>query len=336
MKVHNETQTQMKITILDDYQNIIKGLKCFALLKNQNVQILNKTEKDVKALAQRLHDTNILVLTRERTEINSALLSLLPNLKLISQTGKISNHLNLSECTKYKVAVAEGIGSPIAPAELAWALLMNTVRQIPQAIEGLKNGRWQINIGSTIHGKTIGIWGYGKIGQKIAQYAKVFGAKVLVWGSEPSREKAVDDGFEKADTQETFFKTSDIITLHLRLSEKTLGIVKENDLLLMKENSVLINTARAELIEKNALLKCLAMGKPAFAGIDVYEKEPIYDPNFELLKLPNVVCTPHLGYVERNGYELYFGKAFENVMNYIEGKPTNIVNPEVFGENSSC
>jgi D-3-phosphoglycerate dehydrogenase len=320
---------KMKITILDDYQNVIRELKCFALLKNQEVQILNSAEKDINALAQKLHDTNILVLTRERTEVDAALLSLLPNLKLISQTGKISNHLNLADCTKYKIAVAEGIGSPIAPAELTWALLMNTVRQIPQAIEGMKNGAWQINIGSTIQGKTIGIWGYGKIGQKIAQYAKAFGAKVLVWGSEKSQETAVNDGFEKAETKKIFFKTADIITLHLRLNEKTLEIVKESDLLLMKENSVLINTARAELIEKDALLKCLKAGKPAFAGLDVHEQEPIYDKNFEFLKLPNVVCTPHLGYVEKNGYELYFGKAFENVINYIHGNPSNIANQEV-------
>lgn len=319
----------MIITILDDYQNIITELNCFSSLKNNDVQIINNTEKDIKVLAQKLQNTEVLVLTRERTQVNEALLSLLPNLKLISQTGKISNHLNLADCSKYKVAVAEGIGSPIAPAELTWALLMNTVRQIPQAIEGMKDGMWQINIGSTIHGKTLGIWGYGKIGQMIAQYAKVFGAKVLIWGSETSRAKAVEDGFEKAESKDMFFKTADIITLHLRLSEKTFEIVKESDLLSMKENSILINTARAELIEKGKLLKCLTMGRPSFAGLDVYEDEPIYDKNFEFLKLSNVVCTPHLGYVERKGYELYFGKAFENVLNYINGTPTNIANPEV-------
>lgn len=319
----------MKITILDDYQNVIKDLNCFNLLKGQNVQILNHTEKNSASLAEKLYDTSILILIRERTTIDENLLKLLPNLKLISQTGKISNHLNLADCTKYKVAVAEGIGSPTAPAELTWALLMNTVRQIPQAIEEMKNGNWQTNIGSTIHGKTIGIWGYGKIGQKIAQYAKVFGAKILVWGSEYSREKAEKDGFEKANSKEVFFKTADIITLHLRLNEKTFEIVKESDLMMMKKNATLINTARVELIEKGALLKCLKNGTPSFAGIDVYEEEPIYDQNFELLKMNNVVCTPHIGYVEKNGYELYFEKAFENVLNFINGKPTNIANPEI-------
>lgn len=318
----------MKITILDDYQNAIENLECFDLLKGQNVQILHHTEKEVKALAEKLQDTDILVLTRERTEINEELLSLLPNLKLISQTGKISNHLNLDDCTKYKVAVAEGIGSPIATAELTWALLMNTVRQIPQAIEGMKNGQWQTNIGATVHGKTIGIWGYGKIGQRIANYAKAFGANVVVWGSETSRAKAVEDGYEKANSKGDFFRNADIITLHLRLNQETFGIIKEIDLSLMKNNAVLINTARAELIEKGKLLKGLKMGKPSFAGLDVYEEEPIYDKDFEFIKLPNVVCTPHLGYVEKSSYELYFGKAFENVLNFINGSPTNIVSQD--------
>ncbi|MCE3076239.1 D-2-hydroxyacid dehydrogenase family protein [Chryseobacterium gwangjuense] len=319
----------MKITILDDYQHAIEKLDCFKLLKDQNVEILHNTEKNVKVLAEKLKDSDIIVLTRERTTINEELISLLPNLKLISQTGKISNHLNLSDCTKYKVAVAEGIGSPIAPAELAWTLLLNTVRQIPNAIEGMKNGKWQTNIGSTIHGKTIGIWGYGKIGQRIAQYAKVFGAKVIVWGSELSQEKAIEHGFEKANSKENFFKNADIVTLHLRLNESTFGIVKESDLLQMKDNSILINTARAELIEKGKLLKSLKAGKPSYAGVDVYEQEPIYDKNYELLKFPNVICTPHLGYVEKNSYELYFGNAFENVLDFINGKLTNIANPEV-------
>lgn len=319
----------MRITILDDYQNAVRELKCFDLLQNQNVEILNFTEKDINVLADTLKNTVILVLIRERTEISAELLNKLPNLKLISQTGKISNHLDLNACTNHKVAVAEGVGSPIAPAELAWALLMNTVRQIPQAIEGMKQGKWQTTIGSTVYGKTIGIWGYGKIGQRIAQYAKAFGANVLVWGSEISRNKAIEDGFEAANSKDFFFKNVDIITLHLRLNENTLGIVTASDLANMKENAVLINTARAELIEPNALLNTLKKRINIYVGIDVYENEPIYDSQFELLKMPNVICTPHLGYVEKEGYELYFRKAFENVMNYINGNPTNIANAEV-------
>ena len=319
----------MKITILDDYQHAIEQLDCYQMLKELDVRIIHHTEKDIRKLATSLMDTDILVLTRERTAIDEKLLSLLPNLKLISQTGKISNHLDLEACTKHHVLVAEGVGSPIAPAELTWALLMNTVRQIPQAIEGMKNGKWQTNIGSTVHGKTIGIWGYGKIGQRIAQYAKVFGAQVVVWGSETSRQKAIYDGFESAVTKEDFFRSVDILTLHLRLTESTFGIVKESDLQLMKENATIINTVRAELIEKGALERSLGSGKPKFAGLDVYPEEPVYDTNYELLTLPNVVCTPHLGYVEKNSYELYFSKAFENVVNYINGKPTNIANIEL-------
>jgi len=321
----------MKITILDDYQHIIRNLNCFDIIKNEEVNILHHTEKDPEKLASLIGDAEIIVLTRERTEITDELLRNLPNLKLISQTGKISNHLDLATCTQHKVAVAEGVGSPVAPAELAWALLMNTVRKIPQAIEGMKNGHWQTNIGGTIHGKIIGIWGYGKIGQKMAQYAKAFGAKVWVWGSEASRNKAVEDGFEKADTKDDFFRNSDIITLHLRLNKDTEGIVKETDLLKMKDHAVLINAARAELIDDNALLNVLRSGKNISAGIDVYDSEPIYDKSYELLKMTNVVCTPHLGYVEKEGYELYFGKAFENVINYINGNPTHIANPEVLG-----
>ncbi len=319
----------MKITILDDYQNVINKLSCFSLLEGHEVIILHHTEKNTEKLSALIKETEILVLTRERTEISEDLLSKLPNLKLISQTGKISNHLNLAACTKYNVAVAEGIGSPIAPAELTWLLMMNTIRKVPQAIDGMKKGQWQINIGSSIHGKTIGIWGFGKIGQKIAQYAKVFGANVLVWGSEASRNKAVAAGFQKAESKEYFFKNADIVTLHLRLNDATFGIVAESDLMNLNENAVLINTARAELLAPNALLNVLKSGKKIFIGVDVYENEPIYDTNYELLNMDNVVCTPHLGYVEQNGYELYFRTAFENIIHYINGDYSNIANPEV-------
>ncbi len=316
----------MKIAILDDYQDIIRSLDCFKLLAGQDVLVLHHTEKDPTKLAALLKDAEVIVLTRERTRINEALLSQLPQLKLISQTGKVSSHLDLAACTRHNVAVAEGIGSPIAPAELTWILIMNTLRQIPQAIEGMKNGQWQINIGSTVHGKTIGIWGYGKIGKMVAGYASAFGADVLVWGSEASRENAVKDGFRKAAAKEDFFREADVVSLHLRLNEATTGIVKAADLGLMKPSSVLINTSRAELIEKGALLQSLRNGRPGFAGIDVYEEEPVYNTESDYLNMRNVICTPHLGYVEKNSYELYFEKAFENVTGFIEGKPSGIVN----------
>ncbi|MCZ4242885.1 D-2-hydroxyacid dehydrogenase family protein [Pedobacter punctiformis] len=318
----------MQIAILDDYQEAVKTLNCYGLLKDHDVLILNETEKDPDVLAEKIKNAEVLVLIRERTAITESLLSRLPNLKMISQTGKISNHLDLEACSKYKVVVAEGVGSPIAPAELTWILIMNGLRQIPNAIEGMKNGHWQTNIGTTVYGKTIGIWGYGKIGKMIAGYAKAFGAKVLIWGSEKSRANAIEDGLEAAESKTAFFKTADVISLHLRLNEATFGIVKETDLSQMKTSALLVNTSRAELIEDGALLQCLKAGRPGFAGLDVYETEPIYNTDFELLKMPNVICTPHLGYVEQNSYELYFGKAFENIINYATGNPTNLANPE--------
>lgn len=319
----------MKIIIPDDYQNAVMHLDCFKLLKDHQVVIYNETEQDIDKLAAKFSDADALVLIRERTEISEALLSRLPNLKLISQTGKISHHLDLNACTRHKVAVAEGIGSPVAPSELTWALIMNAVRQLPHAIQAMKDGKWQVNIGSTVHGKTIGIWGYGKIGKKVAQYARAFGATVLVWGSENSRNEAVKDGFQAASSKSAFFRNADIITLHLRLNDETTGIVTESDLLDMKKEAIIINTSRAELIATGALASALKKGHPGFAAVDVYEQEPVYDPDYELLQMPNVICTPHLGYVEQNSYELYFEKAFENVIHYASGKPANIVNPEV-------
>lgn len=319
----------MKITILDDYQSVIKNLKAFQLIKNYEVQILHQSVTDEDKLVELLHDTSILVLTRERTKITKSLLSRLPQLRLISQTGKVSNHINVVDCTAENVAVAEGIGSPIAPAELTWALLLNTVRQIPQEIEAMKQGKWQIGLGDCIYGKTIGIWGYGKIGQRIAQFGKVFGAQIMVWGSESSRTKALADGFVVAESKEYFFEHADIISLHLRLNESTKEIVKQTDLERMKPGATIINTARAELVEKNAIYNVLKSGKHLKVGVDVYETEPIYDSNYDLLQFPTMVCTPHIGYVEKESYELYFGKAFENVVNFINGNPTNIANPEV-------
>lgn len=319
----------MKVAILDDYQNAVRDLECFGLLSAHDVVILETSEKDPEILSKLLLEAEALVLIRERTKIDDALLSRLPNLKLISQTGKISNHLDLEACTKYGVAVAEGSGSPIAPAELAWLLLMNVLRKVPQAIDAMKKGHWQTNIGSSIHGKTVGIWGYGKIGRRIAGYARAFGANVVVWGSETSRQAALADGFWVAADKAEFFSGCDAITLHLRLNDATRGIVTYDDLSLMKSGAALINTARAELVAEGALLRGLKNGTPAYAGLDVFEREPVRDPENPLLKMENVVCTPHLGYVEKNGYELYFKQAFENLLAFVDGVPMNIANPDV-------
>lgn len=312
----------MTIIIPDDYQDAVRHLACFHLLDGLDVQVLRHCPKDLPGLQQALQSADILVLIRERTEISDALLAGLPRLKCISQTGKVSNHIDVAACQRRGITVLEGVGSPVAPAELTWALLMNAVRRLPQAIADMKAGHWQTNIGETVSGKIIGIWGYGKIGQRIAGYAAAFGAKVWVWGSEASRQSAVAHGYAAAVSKADFFARADIVTLHLRLNEATRGIVTAADLAGMKPGAILVNTARAELIEPNALLNGLNLGHPAYAALDVFEEEPVWDTDHPLLQHPRVCCTPHLGYVERNGYELYFGKAFENALNWI--KQTNL------------
>ncbi|WP_293899648.1 D-2-hydroxyacid dehydrogenase family protein [Sphingobacterium sp. UBA5670] len=319
----------MRITILDDYQDAVRKLDCFKILDGHDVQILKQSYSDPALLAEKLSDTDALVLIRERTKITESLLSQLPKLKLISQTGKISNHLDLAVCSRFHVAVAESMGSPIAPAELTWLLIMNALRGLPQALCDMKKGLWQTNIGECVSGKTIGVWSYGKIGKRIAQFAKAFGAQVIVWGSENSREQAVKDGFLAAASKSDFFHFSDVVTLHLRLVPATRGIVKLEDLRSMKPTALFVNTSRAELVEEGALLTALETGVPGMAAVDVYESEPIFDPNYPLLQLPNVLCTPHIGYVEKNGYEQLFRLAFENIVAFFEGAPQHIANPEV-------
>lgn len=319
----------MRITILDDYQDAVRQLDCFKILDGHDVQILKQSYSDPALLAEKLSDTEALVLIRERTQITEHLLSHLPRLKLISQTGKISNHLDLAVCSRFRVAVAEGMGSPIAPAELTWLLIMNALRGLPKALSDMDKGLWQTNIGECVSGKTIGIWSYGKIGKRIAQYARAFGAQVIVWGSENSREEAVKDGFLAATSKSDFFHFSDVVTLHLRLVPATRGIVKLEDLRSMKPTALFVNTSRAELVEEGALLTALETGVPGMAAVDVYESEPIFDPNYPLLLLPNVLCTPHIGYVEKNGYERLFRLAFENIVAFSEGNPQHIANPEV-------
>ncbi len=319
----------MRIAIPDDYQGVINTLDCFQLLEGHQVTIVQDYLSSAEALAPRLNDPEVLVLTRTRTSVDEQLLGLMPKLKLVSQTGKNAGHIDIDACTRHGVAVAEGRGNPIATAELAWALIMNGLRLLPQAMEGMTKGRWQINMGRRVFGKCIGIFGYGKIGKMVAQYAKAFGAKVMVWGSECSREQAVEDGCQTADSQQEFFGSCDVVSLHLRLRDATRGIVKEQDLLQMKADALLVNTARAELIEEGALVAALDAGRPGFAAIDVYRKEPIFTTDHPLLNRPNVLCSPHLGYVERAGYELYFSIAFENVLQFLAGQPTSIANPEV-------
>ncbi len=319
----------MNIVIPDDYQDAVRKLDCFNLLQGHEVMIYNDTVFSVSELAQRFKEADALVLIRERTRVSDELLSRLPKLKLISQIGKVSRHIDVAACTQHGVVVAEGKGSPVATAELAWNLIMSAWRQLPQAIEGMKKGRWQTNLGRALQGQTIGIWGYGRIGKRIAAYARAFEMKVMVWGSENSRENAVKDGFTAADSKEEFFASADILSLHLRLTDTTRSVVKPADLARMKPDALLVNTSRAELIEPQALVNALHAGRPGFAALDVFEKEPVTDARHPLLQMPNVICTPHMGYVEKNGYEYYFSQAFENIIAFAQGKPENVVNPEV-------
>lgn len=328
-----ERNIVVKITVLDDYQDAVRGLNCFKLLKPYDVQVINETFRTVDELVSAIEDSEVLVLIRERTKIDLSLLSRLPKLKLISQTGKISNHLDLAACTRSNVLVAEGVGSPIAPSELCWALVMAASRHIPAYAQNLANGAWQqsgpLGLGRTLHGLTFGIWGYGKIGRRVAQYAKAFGMHVLVWGSEGSRKTAASDGFEAAPDKAQFFRQADVLSLHLRLNAATKGCVTKNDLALMKPDSLFVNMSRAGLIEENALYNALQAVPSKTAAIDVYDNEPIRAASDPLLSLPNVLCTPHLGYVEKNSYERYFKIAFENVVNTLEGNPSNIANREL-------
>lgn len=328
----------MKIAILDDYQNAVPSLDCYTLLDGHEVKVFNHSAQGTGQLAVRLAPYEAVVLIRERTAFPAALLNRLPNLKLISQTGKVSGHIDVAAATARGIAIAEGIGSPIAPAELTWTLIMAASRKIVPYANKLKEGVWQTassnpqlnGLGRTLHGRTLAIWSYGKIGRLIAAYGKTFGMRVLVWGSERSREVAVADGHEAAASREALFAEADVLTLHLRLAEATRGIVRADDLARMKPDALFVNTSRAELVEEGALEAALRRGHPGSAAVDVFTDEPLA-PDAPILRIPTVLATPHLGYVEQDSYEIYFRAAFENVVNFAAGKPTNILNPEVLG-----
>jgi D-3-phosphoglycerate dehydrogenase / 2-oxoglutarate reductase len=329
----------MNIIILDDYQDAVRKLACATKLETLNAKVFTNTVKGIGQLSIRLRDADVLVLIRERTAFPRQLLEKLPRLKLISQTGKVGPHIDVPACTKLGIAVAEGAGDPAAPAELAWGLIMAAMRRLPQYIANLKHGAWQqsglksasmppnFGIGMKLEGKKLGIWGYGKIGQRLAGYGRAFGMEVQVWGREASRARAADDGYAVAASREALFETSDVLSLHLRLVPETRGLVTLDDLSRMKPTALFVNTSRAELVAENALVSALNRSRPGMAAVDVFESEPILQGH-PLLRLENAICTPHIGYVEQASYERYFGAAFDNVVAYIEQRPTNIVNPE--------
>ncbi|MDC8786914.1 D-2-hydroxyacid dehydrogenase family protein [Roseateles koreensis] len=329
----------MNITILDDYQDAVRKLRCAAKLEHLNAKVFTNTVKGIGQLSVRLRDAEVLVLIRERTQFNRQLLEKLPKLKLISQTGRVGAHIDVEACTRLGIAVAEGVGSPIAPAELTWALIMAAMRRLPQYIGNLKHGAWQqsglkaasmppnFGLGMVLHGKTMGIWGYGRIGQLVAGYARAFGMQVQVWGGEASRLRASADGHQVASSREQFFETCDVLSLHLRLCPDTAGLITPEDFARMKPTALFVNTSRAELIHEGALVSALNRGRPGMAAIDVFETEPVLQGH-PLLRMENAVCTPHIGYVELDSYELYLNAAFDNVLNFIKSQPSHIVNPE--------
>lgn len=328
----------MNIVILDDYQDAVRKLPCASKLDAYPAKVYTNTVKGMGQLSVRLKDAEVIVLIRERTHLNRQLIEKLPKLKMIAQTGKVGAHIDVGTCTERGVVVAEGSGSPTAPAELAWALIMAAMRRIPHYVAHLKHGAWQqaglksasmpvnFGIGSVLKGKTLGIWSYGKIGQIVAGYGRAFGMRVVVWGREASRERAQADGFEVANSKNEFFEQSDVLSIHLRFNDETRGVVRLDDLSRMKPTALFVNTSRAELLEPDALIAALNRGRPGLAAVDVFESEPILQGH-ALLRLENCICTPHIGYVEQDSYEMYFGSAFDNVVNFIKGTPTNIVNP---------
>jgi D-3-phosphoglycerate dehydrogenase len=321
----------MKISILDDYFDTLRTLPCFAKLAPYEVTVWNDHTQDIDVLANRLRDTEVLVLIRERTKIQAPLLERLPKLKLISQRS-VYPHIDVETCTRHGVIVSSSQhpGTPsYAAAELTWALVLAAVRQLPQQVAALKSGTWQVGVGSTLRGKTLGIYGYGRIGSVVAGYGKAFGMHVSVLARDASLARAQDDGYSVTLSKEAFFAECDIVSLHMRLVDATRGIVKAIDLRRMKPSALLVNTSRAGLIEGGALIEALRSGHPGMAAVDVYEEEPVLDASHPLLAMPNVVCTPHIGYVTRDEYELQFAEIFDQITAYVAGSPTNVVNPRV-------
>ena len=322
----------MKIAILDDYFDTIRTLSCFRKLDGHEVTVWNDHTQDTDALAARLRDAEVLVLIRERTQIREPLLVRLDAVRLISQRS-VYPHIDIDACTRRGVIVSsdQHARSPsFATAELTWGLIIAAMRQLPQAMYALRAGTWQIGVGNSLRGKTLGIYGYGRIGATVAGYGRAFGMNVLVWAREASLQRARDEGYDVAQSKRAFLEACDVVSLHMRLVKETRGIVTREDLSCMKSTALLVNTSRAPLIEPGALVDALRAGRPGMAAVDVYEDEPLRDPNHPLLNMDNVVCTPHIGYVTREEYEIQFSDIFDQITAYASGSPINVVNPKVF------
>jgi len=320
----------ISVSILDDYFDTLHTLPCFARLALFDVTIWNDHTDDIDVLADRLKDSEVIVLIRERTKIRAPLLARLPRLRLISQRS-VYPHIDIDACTRHGVIVSSNLHADTpsyATAELTWALVLAAMRQIPAQVAALARGTWQIGVGATLRGKTLGIYGYGRIGRVVAGYGSAFGMNVCVWAREAARARAAEDGYAVAASKEAFFSDCDVVSLHMRLVDATRGIVTAADLGRMKPTSLLVNTSRAGLIAPGALAAALRAGRPGMAAVDVYDEEPLTDSNHPLLGMPNVVCTPHIGYVTREEYDLQFSDVFEQIRAYAAGAPIHVVNPE--------
>jgi D-3-phosphoglycerate dehydrogenase len=327
----------MKISILDDYFDTLRSLACFQKLRSHEVTVWNDHVQDTDVLAARLKHAECLILIRERTKIQAALLERLPKLKLISQRS-VYPHIDVEACTRLGIVVSSSqhAGTPsYAAAELTWALILAAARQLPQQMAALKAGKWQIGVGTTLREKTLGIFGYGRIGATVAGYGKAFGMNVVAWAREESLARAQADGYARARSKAEFFKACDVISLHMRLVPATRHIVKAEDLARMRPDAILVNTSRAPLIEPGALVAALHAGRPGYAAVDVFEDEPMRDRNFPLLGFEQVVATPHIGYVTREEYETQFSDVFDQIVAFAAGRPINVVNPEVLKESGS-
>jgi D-3-phosphoglycerate dehydrogenase len=325
-----DSRRRLRVSILDDYQDVVRTLDCFTKLQGHDVTIWNDAVPDVDVLAERFATTDVLVLLRERTKVGEALLSRLPNLKLISQNGHVP-HIDLAACTRHGVVVSSALAArPSYPTvEFTWGLILAAMRNIPLESAALRGGRWQSTLGLGLRGRTLGIYGFGRLGSMVARIGVAFGMELLIWGRQGSLDRAMAEGFPIAASKQFLFEQSDVLSLHLRLNAETTGLIGPDDLALMKPTALLVNTSRAELIQPGALVAALRDGRPGKAAVDVFEHEPLIDPADPLLQLPNALCTPHLGYVERDNYEFGYGNAFDQIVAFAQGSPINVHNPDV-------
>lgn len=320
----------MKVAILDDYQNVFRTLKCYSRLQGHEVAVYHDSVKEPVKLAARLQDAEAVILLQQRTPFPRAAAEKVAALKVISQTGRNANHIDLAACTEKGILVCgTGAGAVNHTAELTWGLIFSVLRHIPEEVQQLKAGKWQTTLGTTVAGKTLGVYAYGRIGSIVARAGRAFDMKVMCWGREGSAGRARADGYEIAASREAFFENADIVSLHIPLNKETRGIVRHSDLARMKPTALIVNTSRGPIIEAGALEQALKEGRPGFGAVDVFDDEPVLGGNHPLLKMENVVCTPHLGYVDRDTYEKYYGAAVDNILAYAEGKPANLLNPEV-------